>query len=174
VTTFVLLVAFSIFSGTVASVAKQRTINWENNRAANATRRVIESMHNEDFDQIFLLFNADETDDPGGLGTAPGHRFDVEGFQALPGAPGGLAGEIFFPTVDVGGTVQSPLQELREDTANATLGTPRDLNGDNFIDAQDHSGDYVILPVRVRIEWIGKTGEREFETSSTLCFYQRS
>ena len=167
VTSMVLLTALGIFSSTVVGVTRQRLISLENRVASNASRTAIEAMHNEDLDRVFALFNADETDDPGGIGTAPGHQFAVPGLsEAL--------GEISFPTIDVGGTPQKPLQELREDLVSELFGTPRDLNGDNLIDDQDHSGDYVLLPVQVDIRWRGRVGDLQHTTSTTLCFFRRS
>ena len=64
-----------------------------------------------------------------------------------------------FPTVS---------GQLREDVADAQLGTPMDLNGDGAIDGADHSGDYVLLPVRIRVRWRGVTGLRTFDVCTVL------
>ena len=58
---------------------------------------------------------------------------------------------------------------LREDEIAAELGLPRDLNGDLLIDDQDHSGDYIVLPVIVRVSWTGKAGNRQFEIATMLA-----
>ena len=64
-----------------------------------------------------------------------------------------IKGEILFP---MGGTYGT---ELREDVAGM------DLNGDGQIDIEDHSTDYIILPVSVKVEWNGVAGAR------TLTFH---
>ena len=51
---------------------------------------------------------------------------------------------------------------------DASLGMPRDLNGDGVIDSEDHAGDYVLLPVKVRVNWRGITGDRSFEVCTVL------
>ena len=71
--------------------------------------------------------------------------------------PDGMAGRIVMPAlVGVPG-------ELREDLNDADLGLPRDLSGDGIWDADDHSVDYQLLPVRVLIEWKSKSGNRLVE-----------
>lgn len=174
VTAVVLLVAVSVFSSIVLAVTRQQQINVENNAATNASRSLLELMMNEDFGRIFALYNADESDDPAGPGTAPGPRFAVPGLEPAPDSPDGLIGQISFPTVDVGGAPPAPLQELREDLEDPAFGTPRDLNGDSIIDGDDHSGDYLLLPVRIDLRWQGRTNVRELSTSTMLCLYRRS
>jgi hypothetical protein len=52
------------------------------------------------------------------------------------------------------------------------LGCPRDLNADGLVDAADHRGDWVILPVRVRLQWMprgGTTRPRTFEMFTMLA-----
>jgi hypothetical protein len=48
------------------------------------------------------------------------------------------------------------------------MGMPRDLDGDTFVDGDDHAGDYQILPVRVRLEWQGKGGARVLEVRTMV------
>ena len=57
---------------------------------------------------------------------------------------------------------------LREDVVDERTGMPRDLNGNNVIDTANHSSDYLILPVRVKIEWKGSSGARRFEIDTQL------
>jgi hypothetical protein len=54
---------------------------------------------------------------------------------------------------------------LREDAVDAELGMPRDLDGDGTVDTDDHAGDYLVLPVRVRVTWDGVSGSRSY----TIC-----
>jgi hypothetical protein len=124
-------------------------------------RRVVEELNAADFHDVFALFNTDPADDPGGAGTAPGAGWAVEGLDPLPDDADGLVGEIVFPT-DGAGTA------IREDVPNPALGTPRDLNGDGLIDGNDHSADYRILPVIVRVRWLGRSGPGKLEFHTIL------
>ena len=239
----VMSVAIGIFASTVVAGAQQRAVNREKALAADAARAMIERLHNEKFGQVFPLYNGLAEDDPGGAGTAPGHRFEVLGLTALTSAADGLQGEVIFPTVEQaeavgvkpvgpqtltdeqmdgvavsggdggmggislggggpggqlgvnlgggGGNIQvedggtadgmtlvkvreeppppsDPGWILREDVDFPALGMPRDLNGDNIVDDEDHRGDYVLLPVCIRIRWNGRAGEREFTLTTML------
>lgn len=169
VVTFILGVAFMIFTSTVAGVTRQRMINRETVIASNEARNMVERMRNEEFADVFALFNADPLDDPGGAGTAPGNSFAVDGLDVEAGDPDGFAGEILFPTIEVApGTF-----ELREDVVDADLGMPRDLNGDSIIKAEDQSEDYLLLPVVIRVRWTGNGGPRRYETTSMLCEFNK-
>lgn len=164
----VMTVAMSLFSGMVASTSSQQMLNHEFPQASEAAREVLERMRNEDFDEVLALYNADPDDDPGGSGTAPGNRFAVDGFEALPGWPAGLVGEVHFPLVQVGGEWQ-----LREDVEDEALGLPRDLNGDSMIDELDHRGDYLVLPVRVTVDWQARSGPRHIEVFTLFAEFRK-
>jgi type II secretory pathway pseudopilin PulG len=172
VVTLVLLVAASIFSQTIVATARQRAINRENAKVAEAAKVVFELMRNEPFELVYALFNGDPEDDPDGPGTGPGNRFEVAGLDAHPDSSDGWVGEILFPTV-VDASSGIPVWELREDVVDRGLGTPRDLNGDNFVDSEDHADDYLLLPVRVELRWSGKSGAREFELCTMLTTFRR-
>ncbi len=174
----VLVVAASIFCQTLLSTARMRHLNRENALAADAARVTLERMRNEPFLEIYRDYNEDPKDDPGGNATGPGYLFDVPGLEPLEDAPQGKVGHIVFPTKTVqvsppagggkkgGATVLGPpvtQWHLREDFVDARLGMPRDLNGNNVVDTANHSSDYLVLPVRVRIEWKGSSGARRFE-----------
>ena len=58
--------------------------------------------------------------------------------------------------------------ELREDVVNPLLGLPRDLDGDGKIDSVDHSGDYMMLPVTIRVTWNGVAGPMTYEVRTFL------
>jgi prepilin-type N-terminal cleavage/methylation domain-containing protein len=178
----VLVVAASIFCQTLLSTSRVRQLNRESTLAADGARVVLEEMRNRPFLAVFRDYNEDPKDDPAGLGTGPGHLFDVEGLEAIDGAPS--AGRVFFPSVAVettvtsggggklfgyGGTSTTTISyHLREDVEDETLGMPRDLDGDNVVDALDHARSYLILPVRVRIEWKSGTSTRWFELVTQL------
>jgi type II secretory pathway pseudopilin PulG len=62
---------------------------------------------------------------------------------------------------------------LREDFVDARLGLPRDLNGDSLIDDLDHSLDYVVLPVHVRISWRGAFGPRHYDLYTQIARFAK-
>lgn len=166
----ILLVALLIFSSTVTGMAKQRTVNRETSLAVAAAKNQLETLRSQDFAQLWVLYNRDPLDDPGGANTAPGAFFAVPGLSAVAGAPGGMAGEVVLPSFE------DPVAgwQLREDQEIRALGLPRDLSGDNKVDDQDHGGGYFILPVQIRIRWVGPNGLREYAMSSQLCRFVKA
>lgn len=138
----ILTLAGAMFARALASVHRLDPMVDETSLASEQARIVIESMRNRPFAQVFALYNDDPADDPGGPGTAPGSGFDVPGLVAPPGSA--TVGRVQFP---------SPGPALRESADDEGLGMPRDLDGDGQVDGNDHSGDYIILPVRIRLEW---------------------
>lgn len=155
----ILTVAVGYMARTVGSVGRLGPVSRETGRAVDAARATVEQLRSGDFTQIFVDYNEDPADDPGGAGTSPGADFVAFGLVPQTGDPDGMVGKIRFPVV---GT------ELREDVVDAGLGMPRDLNGDGAIDALDHSGDYEILPFSITLEWNGRTGNRSTELFSTV------
>ena len=95
----VLTVAVTMFTSMVVHTTRQRGINRENAIASNAARTIIERMRNEDFREVFALYNPDPSDDPGGAGTAPGNLFAVIGLTPLAQDLDGFAGEIHLPVI---------------------------------------------------------------------------
>lgn len=166
----ILVVALSIFSGTVAATSRQRTINRENAIASEAARQTFEAMRAVPLLEVWPRFNADPADDPGGAGTAPGHRFAVSDLSPVDTSADGLIGEVHFPALNTG-TELAPVWELREDAPMRPLGMPRDLNGDLSIDSLDHGADYVRLPVEIELRWTGETGDRSLSITTMLCEY---
>lgn len=155
----ILLVGLGAMTTTLATVTRLGPTNRETSRALDAARGILEEMRGTPFHELVARYNADPADDPGGAGTAPGAGFAAPGLDARPGDPDGLAGVIELPIV---------AGELREDLVDPELGLPRDLDGDGVVDGLDHSLDFEILPVRVRIEWSGRTGDRSLELYSSL------
>ena len=92
----------------------------------------------------------------------PGSSFAVRGLDPTDGDADGLVGEIRFP-VEPGGL------ELREDLVDESLGMPQDLNGDGFVDDQDHADDYRLLPVSVTLRWKGTLRVQTFELRTLLA-----
>ena len=130
----------------------------ERAQALVAVQNVLETLQGEVFGETFARFNATVADDPP-LGASPGNSFAVPGLDPRPGDADGLPGEIVFPG---GGFV------LLENPVDVEVGMPRDLNGDGAIDAADHSGDYRVLPVRIRVLWRGAGGDQELEIATAL------
>ncbi|MFT5285372.1 MAG: type II secretory pathway pseudopilin PulG [Planctomycetota bacterium] len=155
----VMMVAVSMYSTMVVSSSRQRVMNHDFPAASQAVRVVLENMRNEELQNIFALYNSDPADDPDGPGTAPGNRFEVSGFKALEESPDGLVGTINFPTF----TNVDGIPELREDDVDEELGMPRDLNGDSIVDDLNHADDYILLPIKVEVDWQGKYGPRHIE-----------
>jgi hypothetical protein len=155
----VLTLAAGVLANTTVAVSRLGPVARERALAMEAARNLVERMGGEDFDDLFARYNSDPADDPDGPGTAPGDTFDVTGLTPRVGDADGLVGQVILPTVGA---------ELREDVADAILGTPRDLDFDGEIDSEDHAGDYLVLPVRVRVEWRGPAGPCSFELVTQL------
>lgn len=160
----VVLVALGILVQMLTAGMGIRTGGQQDWAANSAAQNALERMRNENFSQIFVLFNSDPFDDPNGPGTAPGSTFDVPGLTALGAEP---VGEIVFPQVNVGNEIV-PVWELREDAVIPELNLPRDLSGDRVIDDQNHAGDYTLLPVLVRVRWQGLSSPRTLSLQTIL------
>ena len=155
----VLTIGIISFLMSLTSSMRLGAAGHERDMAMNAARQVIEEMREQTFEEVFALYNHDVNDDPAGVGTAPGPHFDVTGLNPLSSDADGHVGEIEFPVS--GGS-------LVEDITDAQLGMPMDLNGDAGVDSNDHYGDYIILPVTVRIHWEGVGGDWLVEMRSLL------
>ena len=163
VSMFVLFVAVGATLGTLSSFAGLEESNRETMIAQMGAHRMIERLQAEDFRTLFANYNAVPADDPGGAGTAPGAGFAVGGLDAQDADPDGFVGLIMFPVAAPG--------VLREDTVDEDFAMPLDLNADGVVDALNHANDYVALPVRVRIEWQGRSGNRSVELQTLISFH---
>ena len=161
----ILAMAFGMLSSTMIANSRQRSVNRESAMAAGAARDLFEEILNEQHGEVYALYNADPNDDPGGAGSAPGNRFAIAGLSPLPETPDGLVGEVVFPAL----SPEAGEWELREDFVDDDLGMPRDLNGDSIVDDLDHADDYLILPVRIELEWQGRFGARRMSVSMMLA-----
>jgi prepilin-type N-terminal cleavage/methylation domain-containing protein len=155
----ILSIALVMLSSTLASTSKLVPATRESYSACIAAANVIERLRNESPAEVWKLYNSDPADDPGGAGTAPGATFSVADLVPQPGDPDGLVGEILLP--EAAGL-------LLESVELAALGLPRDLNGDAIVDEEDHSDDWVVLPVLVRVQWQGLGGSKEFSLATML------
>jgi type II secretory pathway pseudopilin PulG len=156
VTVFV-LVAGAVVTTVVASNALNHT-NRETVLAAQAAESLLEELKATDFAEVFARYNATAADDPA-AGVSPGSTFTAAGLSARANDADGLVGSIEFPGDGV---------QLIEDVKDVELGMPRDLDRDGAVDALDHAADYVILPVRVVLEWRGANGNRSLELVTVL------
>ena len=130
-------------------------------RALNACKSTIEMMKQTPFHEIWARYNSNPADDPGGAGTAPGASFAVAGLRAQASDADGLPGQIFFP--EAGGN-------LCETVVDNRLGMPaaKDLNGNGFPTDVNVNTTYLILPVRVSVDWQGATGPYHMELTTWL------
>jgi hypothetical protein len=94
-----------------------------------------------------------------GPGGDPGATFTVRGLDPWPGEA----------TV---GTITIVTDETRTDMElGATLGMPRDLNGDGAVDDTNVEDEAVLLPVIVQIRWRGEAGNRQVRQFLYLLAY---
>ena len=146
ISTVILLTLLMGFSYGLVSSTSLGKATREQGTAREAARARIEEMRATNFEQVLALFG--------------GTHFDVQGLTARPGDPDGHVGEVIFPLSEDG--------ELREDIDLPRLGMPRDLSGEGDLDELDHAADYRLLPVLVRLEWRGSSGDASFELATVL------
>lgn len=161
-----LLVAVGGLSGAVLSSLRLSRATEESSIADDGARALAARMQLETFSEIFRRYNASTLDDVG-LGVVPGAAFDVPGLTPRSDDADGRVGRIVFPSVElVGGQLA-----LREDVVDPRLGMPdgqpRDLNLNGEFD-DDVTLDYVLLPVRLILEWTGAGGQRSYELDLVL------
>jgi type II secretory pathway pseudopilin PulG len=159
----VLVFAVLAFVQALVTTSESAVTTRELVKAEQAARARIEAMQAAEFADVFALYDTSPANDPGIPGSAPGKGFEVDGLEVLPADADGLVGEVIFAENDPG--------TLREDSQSVELGMPRDLNGDTVVDGADHSGDYRILPVRVRVAWNGANGPASMELKTILADY---
>lgn len=160
----VLTIALLAFSQAILMSLAASQVQREQGIARDAARQMIERMQAETFSEVFARYNATAADDPG-AGNLFAAAFAVTGLQAQANDADGLVGEIWFPT----GAAPGGVGVLREDLPDARFGTPRDLNADGVVDGLDHSGDYRLLPVAIRLQWRGRAGNSSLEFRTYLA-----
>jgi len=161
--TVVLAVALAGALGSITSSALLGESTRGITQAYLAAHEKLEELKALPARDVFALFNDDPSDDPDGPGTAPGPGFAVAGLDPAPGDADGLAGEVRLPADPAEASLLIESNDLPE------FGLPRDLDADGATDDEDHAGDYVLLPVRVRIEWGGPGGRRNLTLETVLC-----
>ena len=155
----VMIVGVSALASTVVTGSALNQVSHETEVARKAIQTQIDAMRSTDFADVFATYNGDGGDDPDGANTAPGRTFEVLGLTPLPGAPGGVAGLVTFPSIG---------PQLFENAVDSMVGMPRDLDLDGAVDALDHASDYMVLPVRVRVQWQGSSGPRTVELQTQI------
>jgi len=156
----VLMVGLLGYSRSLVQSVNLGQANREMAIATEAARRALEQVSSVPFDEAFARYNTDPADDPDGPGSAAGSIFGVVGLDLRWEDINGVQGEILFPT-DGGG--------LRENVDHPDLGPGRDLNLDGVIDAADHSTDYRVLPVLVRVAWRSGMRTNQIEMQTIVC-----
>lgn len=151
----VTITILGILTAHVTAAQLNRT-NHETTLASEAIRSRMEQIAATSTDTVIATYDAATANDPLGAGTAPGSTFTLATLGA--------------DSAGTRGTVEMPLNGglLREDVTNTLLGMPRDLNGDGVIDALDHTADWKILPIMVRLRWKGVNGDREMRLATVL------
>ena len=152
----ILIVALVGLLSAILHITRLNAVNREKLAVMRGAEKMLETMRNTAFEQIFTAYNAPAADDP--FAGAPGADFDVDDLQVLPGDPDGKCGKIVFPTDGTGA-------QLDETTADADLMLPRDLDGDGVIGI---AGDYRLLPVTIQIDWQSITGPRTWTYRTLL------
>jgi type II secretory pathway pseudopilin PulG len=156
----ILLVAVGGTLSSISSTVVLGESTRETTLAYLAAQRQLEGLRTQNFRQLFALFNAVPADDPAGEGTAPGQNFDVAGLSPTKDDADGRVGQILFPVAE------DDEGQLREDVL--FIGRQHDLDVDGGIDVADVSASYALLPVRVRVEWKGRSGNRYVELQTVL------
>ncbi|MCP3920535.1 MAG: hypothetical protein GY711_33835 [bacterium] len=155
------MVAVLSAMGSITASAVLGESTRETTLAYQAATRVIERLQGTPCEDVFALYNSVTSDDP--ADGAPGADFAVEGLSAQDGDRDGMAGEVLLP---VSSRFPWMLLEVLHDN---DFGMPRDLNADGVVGFGDRSGDYTVLPVRVRIAWTGLSGDRAIEVETVLA-----
>ena len=124
--------------------------------------------------QVFfpVIVEVEESDPPkwGDVGESFG---EISGGMGLGGGPSGGSAQFLGGGGGGGAGGKEEYYLLREDYVDKRMGMPRDLNGDSLIDSYDHSGDYILLPVHISIEWRGDFGPRRFDLYTQIAQFTR-
>jgi type II secretory pathway pseudopilin PulG len=153
----VLVIVLVGFSRMLVSSRLASSTTHEATLAKQAARSMVEVLQATPLDDAYAMYNANDGDDPGAAGSAPGNGFSVPGLEAPEGDADGLPGAILFPEAN------GVLSELQ---IAARYGWPMDMDRDGDVSSADVSSTYSILPVVVRVEWrgVGGNGVLEFKT----------
>lgn len=162
--------------GSITSSSSLAKANRETSLAYRAAQRTIEQIQGTDFHDVWARYNATGADDPGGADTAPGNSFVVRGLDPQTGDADGVVGRVSFP-ISLGGgpsivmvdDLDEPDFDLSEDRpVNITRNYDDDVDISN-VQAIDPSTGYLLLPVRVEVEWTGISGDRSISIETILA-----
>lgn len=157
------------------------TENREQADAHDALRQLCEEINALPFDEVFARCNTIPDDDPDGVGTSHGARFQIKQVQA-----DRLLDALYVVPDSASLQRQLPLEVSIQFPVNASgqliesAQTPAwgdqvwDLNGDGEISDEPITGGYQILPVHIRIDWVGAGGPRHIEHVRLLSRRVRS
>jgi type II secretory pathway pseudopilin PulG len=163
IATSAMLIAALGFSQALVTAMRAEELTRQQTLATQAARELLEQIRNVNFRDAFRQYNSFLDDDLGGPGTAPGSGFAVFGLSALPGDADGFVGEVVMPVDALAPGV------LREDLALPALGCPMDVDASGGApDANDHSLDYQLLPILIRVRWRGPAGAAQIELTTIL------
>ena len=160
-------VATYMLSTSVTAAVANTVTRQQRAVAAEGAMNCMEQIRSMPMERVFALFNENPADDPEGEGTAFGPYFDVVGLSAVldeRGEPKPI-GRVLLPG---DGTV------LDETFEQPEFGLTRDLDGDLHVLPGDCSGDYLVLPVTVRVEWRSQLGNRSLEVSTLLMDLEKA
>ncbi|MDF1801023.1 MAG: prepilin-type N-terminal cleavage/methylation domain-containing protein [Planctomycetota bacterium] len=151
------------FSKAILDAMVLNQTNRESGLARRSAQAILADIEATAFDEVFARYNATVADDLGAGDHLLG-VFPVVGLRLRDDEADGFAGDITFPaSFTFGGQLQ-----LREDFNDSSFGMPRDLNLDGVVDGADHSADYKLLPVLVRVAWQGRAGQAKVEFRTVL------
>lgn len=161
--------------GSITSSASLADSNRETSVAYRAAQRTIEQIQGSTFEEVWALYNDDPGDDPIGP-AAPGADFDIPGLSPQAGDADGRVGHISFP-ISLGGgpgitlidDLSEPNYDLRSDRPTRMSKTYPDNTDVSDAVGIDPSRGYLLLPVRVQVEWTGATGDRSITVETVLA-----
>ena len=158
----VLVIAILGIMGALVYASRMDQATAEQVLALNGCKSTLEQMKQTTFNEIWGRYNSNGADDPGGANTAPGANFAIAGLRAQPEDADGMRGRIFFP--------ESSTANLSETAIDGRLGMPvaKDLNGDGDAVDVNVNATYMILPVRIVVDWQGINGRGHFEITTWL------
>jgi type II secretory pathway pseudopilin PulG len=157
----VVVIAILGIMSALVSASRVDEATAEQVRALNGCKSTIELMKQVPFNEVWRRFNSDPADDPGGAGTAPGCNFAIAGLRAQTGDADGMPGQILFP--EVGGNLSETFIDSR-----MGMSVAKDLNGDNDAVDVNVNTTYMILPVRVVVDWQSAKGRYHMEITTWL------
>lgn len=161
----------------VTSSASLTEAERETSVAYRAAQRAIEQLQGAPFEDVWALYNASPNDDPPNDRTgAPGSDFDVPGLPHQAADPDRHAGHISFP-INIGAgpsivlleDLQQPDFDLSSDRPTRMTGEYEDHANVSDVAGIDPARGYLLLPVRVEIEWAGVTGDRSIAVETILA-----